>query len=137
LPELRVYNSRGQLVYASFGFHAGQAGRAIDNALAKSTSVAGPALSESLAELQTADGRAASLAVTPGKPVVIDYWAVWCVPCKYLSKELASWAEHHSGSGVEVVRAETDLMKAARMRGEKTYLVKKDANGKLVKTEIR
>jgi thiol-disulfide isomerase/thioredoxin len=112
--------------------------REIDHAIATRHPIAGPSLAKSLDELETREGRAAPSAVTVhGPTLVFDYWAGWCVPCKVLEKALLQWQSAKPAGSVQIVKAETDIMKAMRATGEKTYMITKGADGKLHKTEMR
>jgi len=140
LPQLRVYDTKGRLVYQldpTTGWKPATIGGVIDRAIASSHSIAGPSLSETLTDLQTSDGRPARAAVaSDGTPLVVDYWASWCVPCKILEKALLQWQSSKPAGSVQIVKAEADPMKLARERGENTYMMK-GPDGKLHKVEMK
>ena len=41
------------------------------------------------------------------RPVVVDFWAVWCGPCKMVAPEMEKLAEKYAGS-VDVVKVDVD-----------------------------
>jgi thiol-disulfide isomerase/thioredoxin len=138
---LRVYSATGQLVYlldAKRGWKPDTIGSEIDRAIASGHAIAGPTLTETLADLQTGEGRPARAAVASnGTPLVFDYWASWCVPCKILEKGLLQWQATKPGGSVQIVKAEADLTKVERAEGQKVFFLKKGADGKLHEVEMK
>ena len=42
-----------------------------------------------------------------GKPVLVDFWAEWCAPCRMLAPTVAAVAEHY-GDAISVVKLNVD-----------------------------
>lgn len=53
--------------------------------------------------LNTADGRAFALASLKGQPLVVNFWARWCLPCRREIPDLAAVHAQYQGRGLVVV----------------------------------
>ncbi len=53
--------------------------------------------------LQTLNGGTISLASLKGRPVVLNFWASWCVPCRDEAPQLRDLSEKQSAGGLAVV----------------------------------
>jgi thioredoxin 1 len=49
------------------------------------------------------------------KPVLVDFWAAWCGPCKMVALEMQKLAEKYDGS-VQVVKVDVDANPAISQR---------------------
>jgi len=84
-----------------------------------------------VAELQDADFE--SKVIKSGKPVLIDFWAIWCQPCKAISPMVEELAGEYAGK-IDFYKVDTDRNKANAgkygVRGIPTLILFKD--GKVV-----
>jgi thioredoxin 1 len=53
--------------------------------------------------------------VNNDKPVLVDFWAAWCGPCKMVAPEMEKLAEKYDGS-VQVVKVDVDANPAISQR---------------------
>ncbi len=56
---------------------------------------------------QATDATFDELVLKNDKPVVVDFWAAWCGPCKMVAPEMEKIAAKYEGS-VEVVKVDVD-----------------------------
>jgi len=74
------------------------------------TAVANPSATRVPAdfELPALDGGSIKLSDYRGKVLVLDFWAVWCPPCREEVPQLARIAKENSARGVEVIGLHID-----------------------------
>jgi len=58
--------------------------------------------------LKDVNGREVSLSRFKGKPLVLDFWAVWCGPCVRSLPLLQSLADKYRAQGLEVIGLHVD-----------------------------
>jgi thiol-disulfide isomerase/thioredoxin len=53
--------------------------------------------------LQTVDGKPYSLSALKGKPVLLDFWATWCAPCRKAAPSVEKLAQEFKDAGLVVL----------------------------------
>jgi cytochrome c biogenesis protein CcmG/thiol:disulfide interchange protein DsbE len=65
----------------------------------------------SFALREVGTGRVVDLSQYKGKPVIVNFWATWCEPCKKESRELEATYRRYRSKGLVVVGVDTDDFK--------------------------
>ncbi len=63
--------------------------------------------------LADTSGKKISLASYRGRPVLVNFWATWCGPCKYEIPWLAELRTKYAGQGFEILGVSSDEMNAS------------------------
>ncbi|KAL1755620.1 thioredoxin-like protein [Schizophyllum commune] len=68
--------------------------------------------------------------INSGKPVIIDFWATWCVPCRIIAPVFENLADSGINPGIEAYKVDTDsnddIAQAAGVRMTPTFIAYKD-----------
>ncbi len=59
-------------------------------------------------KLEDLNGKTVSLSDFRGKPVLIDFWATWCFPCREAIPEIEKLYKNYSGKGLVVLGVSID-----------------------------
>lgn len=68
-------------------------------------------------ELQDLDGNPMRLSQFRGHPVIVDFWATWCPPCRKQIPELRDlYSRYHKSKGLEIIGVACDTIQGDGVR---------------------
>jgi thiol-disulfide isomerase/thioredoxin len=83
--------------------------------------------------LPDANGNSVQLSSMKGKVFLLDFWASWCVPCRFFNKELVKIYSKYKGKGFEILGVSIDDSKKdwkrAVSKDKITWMQINDTNG--------
>ncbi|MGH7948706.1 MAG: TlpA family protein disulfide reductase, partial [Candidatus Binataceae bacterium] len=72
--------------------------------------------------LRGIDGKLVNLGTKRGKPVILDFWATWCGPCRREMPELNRIFEQYRPQGLEVIGVSVDAIKGDGARAVAPFI---------------
>ena|ERR1019366_1809603 len=73
--------------------------------------------------LRDLDGHVTRLSQYRGHPVVIDFWATWCAPCRHQIPELKKlYAKYHQSRGLVVLGVACDTVQGDGVRSVRPFV---------------
>jgi thioredoxin-like negative regulator of GroEL len=73
--------------------------------------------------LRDLDGHVTKLSEYRGHPVVIDFWATWCAPCRHQIPELKKlYAKYHRSRGLVVLGVACDTVQGDGVRSVRPFV---------------
>ena len=76
--------------------------------------------------LTSMDGKRVSLNDLKGKPILLNFWATWCAPCKVEMPWFEDFSKKYAAQGLQVVGVnEDDEVKLDKLKGEVSDTVKR------------
>jgi len=92
--------------------------------------------------LQDLNGKSVRLSDFKGKPVLLDFWATWCPPCRAAVPGIEKLHETFSGKGLVVLGISMDeggwdAVKAFTSENHMTYTVLKGTDDVLSEYQVR
>lgn len=72
--------------------------------------------------LRGVNGRPVKLGAMRGKPVILDFWATWCGPCRREMPELNRIYDQYRAQGLEVIGISVDTIKGDGVRAVAPFI---------------
>jgi thiol-disulfide isomerase/thioredoxin len=66
--------------------------------------------------LSTLDGKAIRFEKLKGRPVIVDFWATWCGPCRFAMPHLQKMQDRYGKDGLVVIGVSVDDLEPERVQ---------------------